>query len=76
MAEHTTPFKTISNEVGGALDRITGEAIELIDALDLEPVNRRVRELGRERPLSLAFAAFAVGVAAAAAMRRRLTVAK
>ena len=72
MAEHVTPLKTITNQASGALDSIKDEATELIDAIDLEPISRKVRELGRERPVSLALAALAVGMAAAMAMRRRI----
>jgi hypothetical protein len=72
MADYTTPLKTIRNEASGALDRVKGEALDLIDVLDLEPLQQKVRDLGRESPLSLALAAFAVGIASAIAFRRRL----
>lgn len=68
MADGTTQFKVIPG-----FEKVEGEVAEIMDAFNFRELGRQVKNLGKQNPIALSFAAAMVGIAAGTLVRRTIS---
>jgi len=63
-------LKTSGSRFSDPFERLRNEVNRVLDELDLPGMSRKVQDLGREKPVILAFVALSIGLASGILIQR------
>lgn len=64
-------LRDVSSDPSKSFDQVRTQVDDLMESLDLPKLTRKVQDFGRDKPIALAIAALAVGLAAGLLMRKK-----